>query len=143
MSKGLNYIGIARKSGTIETGEENTAMLIKSGKAKLVIVASDTSPNAKKRAQGYVFSSAVPIVEIPYTKQELSDITGKAGCSMAALTDIGLASSFVSALKDEFGEKYETAAAELDAKRQKAAQRQKEAKAHQRNAKHGKRRKSV
>jgi len=47
---------------------------VKSGKAKLVIVASDTSPNAKKRAQGYVFSSAVPLVEIPYTKQELSDL---------------------------------------------------------------------
>lgn len=143
MSKGLNYIGIARKSGTIETGEENTAMLIKGGKAKLVIVAADTSPNAKKRAMGYVFNSATPIVEIPYTKQELSDITGKVGCSMAVFTDIGLASSFVGALKEEFGEKYEAVSAQLEEKRKKAAQRQKEAKAHQRNAKHGKRRKSV
>ena len=58
MSKGLNYIGIARKSGSIETGEENTAMLVKGGKAKLVIVAADTSPNAKKRAEGYVFSGS-------------------------------------------------------------------------------------
>ena len=143
MSKGLNYVGIARKAGTIETGEENTAMLVKSGKAKLVIVAADTSPNAKKRAQGYVFSSETPIVEIPYTKQELSDITGKTGCSMAAFTDIGLASSFVSALEEEYGEKYSAVSAELRVKREKAAQRQKEAKAHQRNRKQGKRRKIV
>lgn len=143
MSKGLNYIGIARKSGSIETGEENTAMLVKAGKAKLVVVAADTSPNAKKRAEGYVFSSETPIVEVPYTKEELSDRMGKTGCSMAAFTDIGLASSFVNALKDEFGEKYEPISAVLEEKSKKAAQRRKEAKAHQRNLKHGTRRKNV
>ena len=90
-----------------------------------------------------MFGSETAIVEVPYTKEQLSDRTGKAGCSMAAFTDIGLASSFVSALKDEFGEKYAPISAELAEKSKKAAQRRKEAKAHQRNLKHGTRRKNV
>lgn len=106
MAKALDYIGIARMSGGIETGEDNTKSLIKSGKAKLAILASDASPAAKRRAEGYVFETNVPLLETPYTKEQISAIAGRPGCSMAAFTDLGLSASFVSALCTEYGTRY-------------------------------------
>ena len=116
MSKALNYLGIARMSGNIELGEDNAAALVKAGKARMLIVASDTSDAAKRRAEGYVFGRSAPLVEVPFTKQEISEITGKPGCSMAAIRDMGLAKSFADSLAEEYGAPYTEVAAALDAK---------------------------
>ena len=116
MSKALNYLGIARMSGNIELGEDNAAALVKAGKARMLIVASDTSDAAKRRAEGYVFGRSAPLVEVPFTKQEISEITGKPGCSMAAIRDMGLAKSFADSLAEEYGAPYTEVAAALGAK---------------------------
>ena len=106
MSKALNYLGIARKSGGMETGEDNSSGLVKAGKARVLLVASDTSDGAKRRAEGYVYETGTILVEVPFTKDEIAGITGKSGCSMAAITDLGLAGAFLKALADENPEKY-------------------------------------
>jgi ribosomal protein L30E len=113
MSRALNYIGIARKGGAIELGENSAGALVKAGKAKLLIVAQDTSEAAKRRAEGYVFASRTPLLEVPFTKAQLSQISGKSGGSMAAFRDLGLASSFADALAAEAGERYGPVAAAL------------------------------
>ena len=123
MGKALNYLGIARMSGNIELGEENAKALVKAGKARLLFVASDTSEAAKRRAEGYVFGRSAPLVEVPFTKQEISEITGKPGCSMAAIRDMGLAKSFADSLAEEYGGAFVPLAAELDAKLKKAKAR--------------------
>ena len=106
MSKVLNYLGIARKSGSIETGEDNSSAAVKAGKARALIVASDTSDGAKRRAEGYVYETQCVLLEVPFTKLEIAEITGKTGCSMAAVTDLGLAVAIAKALADEYGEGY-------------------------------------
>lgn len=119
MSKALNYLGIARMSGNIEIGEENTKELVKAGKARLLIVASDTSDEAKRRAEGYIFGFSTLLAELPFTKAELSQQLGRPGCSMAAIRDLGLAVSFAEALAAEHGERYQPLADELKTKQQK------------------------
>ena len=52
MADALHYIGIARMGGNIELGEEKSKALVKSGKARLLIVCADTSPGALRRAEG-------------------------------------------------------------------------------------------
>ena len=120
MSKALNYLGIARMSGNIELGEDNAKALVKEGKARLLIVASDTSDAAKRRADGYVYGCSTPLLEVPFTKAEISQTVGKPGCSMAAIRDLGLAKSFVKALADEHGEGFAELAAGLEAKAERA-----------------------
>jgi len=105
-SRALNYLGIAKKAGLIETGEENSHAAIKKGKTRLLIVASDASENAAKRAAGFVFEDEVPLARVPFQKADIAAITGKTGCSMAALCDAGIASSFATALFEEFGEAF-------------------------------------
>lgn len=123
MGKALNYIGIARMGGGIELGEENAKALVKAGKAKLMIVASDASDAAKRRADGYVFGCSTPLTEVPYTKQEISAIAGRPGCSMAAIRDLGLAASFAKALCEEYGDAYREIAETLEAKQERAKKR--------------------
>ena len=116
MSKALNYLGIARMGGNVELGEDSAKSAVKSGRAKLLLVASDTSDGAKKRAEGYVFGYGTELVTVPFTKQEIADRVGKAICSMAAITDMGLACSFAGALASEYGEEYGALAAALSEK---------------------------
>lgn len=143
MSKALNYLAIARKAGCIEIGEENTGIAVRSGKARLVLLASDASDNARRRAEGYVSRTNTPLMTAPFSKEEISYTVGRNGCSMAAFTDIGLAGSFVAALSREYGEAYSELAGHLEEKLKKARQRRSEAKAHERNRKTGNRRSSV
>jgi len=119
MGKAINYLGIARMSGNIEIGEENAKALIKSGKARLLVIASDTSEGAKQRAEGYLFGFRTPVTVVPFTKAEISEAVGKTGCSMAAFRDLGLAESFAKALAAEYGAPYGELAGELDAKLEK------------------------
>ena len=120
MGKAIDYLGLARKSGGIETGEMNAKLVVKRGRAKALVVAADASPGARHRAEGYVFGTGTPLVEAPYTKEEISAVTGRPGCSMAAFTDLGLAAAFAGALRDEYGERYAALAADLGSKQQQA-----------------------
>ena len=104
MDKALGYIGLARRGGNIEIGEQRAKALVKSGKARLMIVASDTSPGAKRRAEGYVYGYQTPLITVPYTKETISETVGIPGCSMAAFADAGLALSFVQALEPDSGD---------------------------------------
>lgn len=139
-NRAIRYLSIARKAGSLQLGEEDTGIAVRGGKAKLVLLALDASDNARRRAEGFVYGRKMPLVRLPYTKEEISFATGKGGCSMLAVTDIGLASSFLSALAQQDPERYAETAQALELKREKADKRKAEAAAHRRNVKTGKRR---
>ena len=123
MSKALHYLGIARMSGNLELGEDNAKALVKAGKARALLVASDTSEQARRRAEGYVYGFSTPLVDVPFTKAEIAQQVGRTGCSMVAIRDLGLARSFMAALAAEFGGDYESVAEALTAKLEKAKAR--------------------
>ncbi len=137
MSEPLKYIGLARKAGSIELGETNSGAVVRAGKAKLLIVAADSSDNAKSKAENFVYGRKTPLVSVPFTKEQISETTGVNGCSMAAFTDIGLASAFLSQLA-ESDPSYTSVAQQLAEKNEKAKKRKREAAAHERNKKIGK-----
>lgn len=136
MSNALNYIGLAKKAGAIEIGETNTGAAIRAGKGRILILASDASDNARRRAEGFVGGTQTPLAVIPYSKADLSQITGVVGCSMAAFTDVGLAAVFMAALAED-EPSFREVAALLAQKNQKMQLRKKEALAHDRNLKKG------
>ena len=123
MSKSLNYLGIARMSGNIELGEENAKALVKAGKARMLLLASDVSEGVKKRAGGYVYGFHAPLVTLPFTKAELGGAVGRAQCAVAAIRDLGLAKTFADALAEEYGEAYAPVAKELSEKQARISAR--------------------
>ena len=139
----LNMLGLMRKANSIEIGETNTGIAARSGKARLMLVAADASQNAQSRAKGFSSSKNTLCITVPFTKEEISSHVGLPGCSMAAITDIGFANAFIKGLSQEYPERYEEAAAQVEEKFIKIGQRKKEAAAHERNKRNGKRRTNI
>ena len=142
MSNALNYLGIAKKAGTIEIGETNSGIACRAGKARVLLLAADASDNASRRADSFVFEKKTILVRLPYTKEQISAQTGTSGCSMAAITDIGLATVFLSALADS-DESFREKADLIEKRNEKALMRKREALAHERNKKMGKSAKAI
>ncbi len=121
----LNLLGLMRKAGAIEIGETNTGTACREGKGKVLILASDASENARHRAESFVNGRRTLLIELPFTKEEISEKLGVGGCSMAALTDLGFANAFVKGLAELMPEQYSTAAENMEKRQDKAVRRRK------------------
>ena len=141
--KALNLLGLMRRANAIQIGETNTGAAVRAGKAKLLLLACDASDNAKSRAAGFVHGRSTIRVTLPFTKEEISTHVGVNGCSMAAVTDIGFANALMKALLEKAPERYQALAGEMAGRFEKAQRRKKEAAAHERNKRIGKRRTNV
>ena len=104
MDNALRLIGLARKGGRVEVGEEPVAAAARAHKARLVVLASDAADNTLRRASHFALSAGVPVLQSPYTKGELGLSVGRSSCAMLALTDYGLAAAFAQKLAEADGE---------------------------------------
>ena len=136
MDKALNYLGLARKAGLAELGEEPVGGAARALHARLVIVASDASDHTWRRAMSFVAGTKQQVLRVPFTKDQLGFAIGRQELAIAAFTDAALAASFVKALPQT--EKTAQVLESLNEKVRQVKQRQKEAKAHQKNVRMGK-----
>ena len=143
MDKILNMLGLMRRANAIQIGETNTGSAVRAGKGKLLLLAADASDNAKSRAEAFVRGRNVTTVSLPYAKEEISAAVGLNGCSMAAVTDLGFAEALMKSLCELQPDIYSEAAGEGEERFQRAQRRKKEAVAHERNKRFGKRRTNV
>ncbi|MBE6973355.1 MAG: 50S ribosomal protein L7 [Ruminococcaceae bacterium] len=134
----LHLLGLARKAARLELGEEPVGAVCRARQAKLVLIAADAAPNTFRRAAHFGEAGNVLWLSLPQTKEELGFALGRSSVAMLALTDIGFASSLVKKLAAADPEKYGAAAAALEVKANKALQRQKEQRQHEKNLKQGK-----
>ena len=117
MDNVLHLLGIARKAGRVEVGEEPVGASARARQARLILVASDAADNSARRALG--------------------GTVGRASCAMLALTDVGLAAALLARLAAGAPETYGAASAELSEKADKALQRQKEQRRHEKKLQKG------
>ena len=136
MDKALNYVGLARRGGLIELGEEPVGAVARARKARLVVVAQDASDHTWRRAKSFVAGSEQICLRIPYTKDQLGQAVGRMELALAAFTDPALALAFCKAL--EHPDRYKTEIESLEKLSTRIRQRKKEADAHKRNKKMGK-----
>lgn len=136
MDKALNFLALARKAGIAELGEEPVGGAARSGKAYAILVASDASDHTWRRAKAYAAGTAQQCIRIPYTKDEMGFAIGRESLAIAAITDVAMALALVQSLPSQ--EKYADAVLVLTEKAQKMKQRKKEAQAHKKNVRVGK-----
>ena len=130
----LNYLGLARKGGNLETGDEPVRAAVRAGHAKLVLLAADAGDHTQRRAENLSRSWGVPVLATPWTKLELGGAAGSRSCALAAFTEPRLALAFLKAMDPPPDAKVLEAVTTLA---QRAAARQAEARAHETNRKHG------
>ena len=136
MDKALNVLSLARKAGLAELGEEPVGAAARALHAHLVIVAGDASDHTWRRAKSYVAGTNQQCIRLSQTKAELGFAIGRQELAIAAITDAGMALSLVESLGQP--EKHKAVAEVLAEKKKRAMQRQKEAKAHKKNVRKGK-----
>lgn len=98
MDKALSYLALSRKAGLAELGEEPACSASSSGKAKLIVVASDASDHTWRKAKSLVAGTQQQLVRLPYTKDEMGFAIGRTSLAIAAITDAGMGASLVEAL---------------------------------------------
>lgn len=135
----LSLIGLCKKAGRLEVGEEPVGAAARAHHARLLLVAADAAGNTRRRCAHFAEAGAVPWAELPFSKAELGSTVGRSSCALAAITDIGFASSLAAKLALLDQARYGELSAALDAKAQKALQRQKEQRRHEKNLREGKR----
>ena len=89
----LHLLGLARKAGRLEMGEEPVGAVCRARQARLILLASDAAPNTVRRCAHFGEAGNVLWLELPYTKAELGFQLGRGSCAMLALTDAGFAAS--------------------------------------------------
>ena len=133
-------LGIAKKAGLLEIGDESVGHAARIGKAKVIMSACDASDGSKRRAHGYAQAYGAIHLILPSSKEELAAVIGRGSPGMLALLDAGLASKYVSQLALDDAAQYGVAASLLAEKAERALRRRAEARAHLRNKRTGKRR---
>ena len=135
MDKALNYLGLGRKAGLIELGEEPVGAAARAQRARLVVVAQDASDHTWRRALSYVAGTEQLCIRVAFTKEQLGLSVGRTSLAIAAFTDPALALAFVKALGQP--EKHKAVLESLDKRAKRVLQRRAEEKAHLRNKKQG------
>ncbi|GIP36855.1 50S ribosomal protein L7ae [Paenibacillus sp. J31TS4] len=90
MNKFFSNLGLALRAGKLVTGDDTVLDAIRSGKAKLAIMATDASDNTTKKFRDKCTSYHVPLMQYG-TREELGASVGKAERVIMAVTDDGFA----------------------------------------------------
>jgi len=106
MHRNLQLLGIARKAGLLAIGGEAVSAASRTGKARLILSASDVSEGTARRARINAENSRTVYITVPYSKFELGNITGRGSPGTVAFLDTGLAAVFVEGLAETDPERY-------------------------------------
>ena len=113
MDRNLQLLGMAKKAGLLAVGGESVSAAARSGKAKAIISACDTSKGSMRRALSNSEDNGVAYIVAPYTKFELGNVTGRGSPGTLAILDAGLAAGFLNGLAEVEPERYGQSAAAL------------------------------
>lgn len=124
MDKLLQMMGLARRASLLQAGEEVAAEAINGHKARLVVLAADTSERTVKKVR-QLTGQRIPVLVAAADKQAMGAALGKGSCAVAAVTDGGFAAKLVE-LAAQAQPEYQAMAEELARKEAKRQRRKRE-----------------
>lgn len=131
-------LGLARRAGKAELGEESILSAALAHKARLVLIAADAAPGTTQRLERAAETGNAVCFRTDMTKAELGSCFGRASCAAVALTDVGLAAAAVEKLSQADPQRYGEASAKLKSKAEKTVRRRREKQRRLKAAKAGK-----
>lgn len=134
----LTLIGLCKRAGMLEVGEEPVEAVARAKDARVLLLAEDAADNTARRVRHFAEMGNCMWLRIPFTKNELGSALGRNSCAIVAVTDIGFACNIVGRLAQEDPVRYDEAHALLQVKAKRAAERKAEMLAHKKNIRTGK-----
>ena len=95
MDSALHLLGIARKAGRAEVGEEPAGAACRARQARVLLVAADAADNSIRRDARFAEAGQIPWLKTPCDNGTLGGAVGRTACAMLVLTDAGLAAALV------------------------------------------------
>lgn len=97
--KVLSLLGLAQRAGMVVSGETAVEKAVRSGKAKLVLIAQDASENTRKSYCDLTQYYQAPLFVL-LTKEQLGAAIGKVHRAALAIIDKGLSEAIAKALEE-------------------------------------------
>lgn len=120
----LGLLGLARRAGMLEIGDESARVALQCKKARMLLMASDASERTKDTFMFIAENAEIPYIEVAETREELGNALGKRPVAAVAVCDLGFSAAIVKKLS-ETNEAAKTAAEEIAARAEKSAARRK------------------
>lgn len=98
--KTLGLLGLARKAGKLQTGEETVSVMLAEKHSRLTVLAGDAGEAVTRKIMGLAEGSRQIVLKIPYDKLSLGAALGRPSVSVAAFADVSLALAFVKTLPE-------------------------------------------
>ena len=140
MERILSMIGLAKKAGFVEIGEEPVGSAARAKHARVILVAGDAAASSVRRAYSFAQAGNCLCLTVDATKDELGSALGRTSVAMCAVTDIGFAEAIAKKLAAMDESRYGAAAGQLSVKAKRAAERKAEKLQHKKNVQQGKKR---
>lgn len=119
-------LGLARRAGKLELGEESILSAALAHKARLILIAGDAAEGTVRRLERSAENGNAVCFRTELTKAELGAGFGRASCAAVALTDVGLAAAAVKKLSQADPQRYGESLEKLQHKAEKTVRRRKE-----------------
>lgn len=113
----LGLLGLAKRAGKVESGDEAARSALTSKAARLVLIAGDASERTAETFRFIAESVNVPSVTVQETRADIGNALGKRPCAVVAVCDMG----FAAALVKKLAENSEEAKAVLEETTRRAA----------------------
>ena len=120
-------LGLARRAGKAQLGEEAALDAALAHKARIILTAADLSQGTLARLERSAETGNAVVLPTAFSKAELGSAVGWANCGVVAVTDIGLAAAVVEKLVQADPQPlYQQALERLKPRAEKTARRRRE-----------------
>ena len=96
----LGLLGLARRAGKLEIGDEAVKGACSKGLSKLLLLASDASERTKATFESIAESFELPCVTVSETREEIGNALGKRPSAVVAICDTGFSAAIAKKLAD-------------------------------------------
>lgn len=96
----LGLLGLARRAGKLEIGDEAVKGACSRNLAKLLLVASDASERTKATFESIAESIELPCVTVSETREEIGNALGKRPSAVVAICDTGFSAAIAKKLSE-------------------------------------------
>lgn len=96
--RALGMLGLARKAGKLQTGEETVSAMLAEKHARLTVLSNDAGEAMARKVRGLAEGTRQRVLTVPYGKLTLGAALGRQIVSVAAFADVSMALAFVKAL---------------------------------------------
>ncbi len=97
-NRALGMLGLARRAGKLQTGEETVSAMLAEKHARLTVLAEDAGEAVARKVRGLAEGTRQRVLTVPYDKLTLGAALGRPMVSVAAFADVSMALAFAKAL---------------------------------------------